>query len=195
MVRILVRGIGDMGSAVAHRLLRAAYGVVIHDDPKPTTTRRGMAFADAVFDGRAELVGAEAIRIDNLEHLPGVVAERKRTPPEVQRGLAYKRWGTRRNPRASQKRPERIPPSAPSISRAAGPPGSLSWLVSGVRVFRQHPSSRRVRESGSFVCRKSCLASPSERMTKSLKGLIEPSARTALMKTPAPGRRCPPAKP
>jgi len=38
---ILVRGVGDIGSAVAHRLFREGYGVVIHDDPKPTMTRRG----------------------------------------------------------------------------------------------------------------------------------------------------------
>ena len=53
---VLVRGVGDIGSAVAHRLFGAGYGVVIHDDPQPTTTRRGMAFADAVFDGRASLL-------------------------------------------------------------------------------------------------------------------------------------------
>ena len=47
---VLVRGIGDIGSAVAHNLLRAGYGVVIHDSSKPTTTRRGMAFADAAFE-------------------------------------------------------------------------------------------------------------------------------------------------
>ena len=54
-LRAVVRGAGDIGSAVAHRLFREACAVVIHEDPKPTTTRRGMAFADAVFDGRTRL--------------------------------------------------------------------------------------------------------------------------------------------
>jgi hypothetical protein len=35
----LVRGVGDIGSAVAHLVF------VLHDEPAPTTTRRGMAFA------------------------------------------------------------------------------------------------------------------------------------------------------
>ena len=48
---VVVRGVGDVGSAVAHRLFVEGYAVVIHAGPTPTTTRRGMAFADAVFDG------------------------------------------------------------------------------------------------------------------------------------------------
>ena len=54
-----MRGIGDIGSAVAHALFIEGLRVVIHDDPAPTTTRRGMAFADAVFDGRATLDGVD----------------------------------------------------------------------------------------------------------------------------------------
>jgi xanthine dehydrogenase accessory factor len=44
---VIVRGLGDIGSAVAHLLFREGCGVVIHDDPRPAATRRGMAFADA----------------------------------------------------------------------------------------------------------------------------------------------------
>lgn len=64
---VLVRGIGDIGSAVAHLLFRTGYGVVIHGDPRPTTTRRGMAFADAVFDGEAVLDGVRAVQVGDLE--------------------------------------------------------------------------------------------------------------------------------
>jgi len=73
---ILVRGVGDIGSAVAHRLFREGYGVVIHDDPKPTMTRRGMAFADAAFDGHAVLDGVRAVRADDLERVKQVLARR-----------------------------------------------------------------------------------------------------------------------
>jgi hypothetical protein len=41
----LVRGVGDIGSAVAHLVFRKGYAVVRHDEPAPTTTRRDMAFA------------------------------------------------------------------------------------------------------------------------------------------------------
>ena len=115
-LRVLVRGVGDIGSAVAHRLFVAGHAVAIHDDEQPTTTRRGMAFADAIFDGRATLDGVEAIRVDEPEAVPEILAKktvvpivvrdftvvlgplapdvlidarmRKRDYPEVQRGLS-----------------------------------------------------------------------------------------------------------
>ena len=80
---VLVRGIGDIGSAVAHCLLRAGYGVVIHDSSKPTTTRRGMAFADAAFDGRAVLDGVEAVLADDLDHIQETLARRDVIPVHV----------------------------------------------------------------------------------------------------------------
>lgn len=113
---VVIRGIGDVGSAVAHSLFLAGHRVVIHDGPRPTATRRLMAFADAVFDGRAALAGVAAERFDDLDGVmealegrqvvPVVVGElssvlervrpdvlvdarmRKRSRPEVQRGLA-----------------------------------------------------------------------------------------------------------
>lgn len=65
MRRCLVRGIGDVGSAVAHALFGAGYAVVIHDSPAPTAHRRHMAFIDAVFDGTASLEGVTATRVDD----------------------------------------------------------------------------------------------------------------------------------
>jgi xanthine dehydrogenase accessory factor len=65
-LRILIRGSNDVASAVAHRLFREGYGVVIHDDPKPTVTRRKMAFADAIFDGEVTLEGVTAKRMEGV---------------------------------------------------------------------------------------------------------------------------------
>ena len=65
-LRILVRGSNDVASAVAHCLFSARYGVVIHDDPKPTVTRRKMAFADAIFDGETTLMGVTARRVEGV---------------------------------------------------------------------------------------------------------------------------------
>ena len=89
---------------------------MLHESTEPAVTRRGMAFADAVFDGRAELDGMQGVRIDDpleisrcllaraaipvvvldlarlLEHVhPDVLVDarmRKRARPEIQRGLA-----------------------------------------------------------------------------------------------------------
>lgn len=113
---MLVRGVGDIGSAVAYRLFTAGAAVILHDGPQPTTTRRGMAFADAVFDGRATLEGAVAVRVGTPDAVEQILASRaaipilvgdfgdvlltmrpdvlidarmrKRIQPEMQRGLA-----------------------------------------------------------------------------------------------------------
>ena len=117
MARVLIRGSGDVGSAVAHLLLGSGHTVVIHDVALPAAPRRGMAFADAIFDGSCELAGVRARRLelDDLadavlagcdEVLVSVAADlgevlaavtpavlvdarmRKRAEPEVQRDLA-----------------------------------------------------------------------------------------------------------
>ncbi len=82
-LRVLVRGVGDIGSAVAHRLFVAGHAVVIHDDERPTITRRGMAFADAIFDGRTTLDGVEAIRVDELDGVPAILARSTAVPVVV----------------------------------------------------------------------------------------------------------------
>jgi xanthine dehydrogenase accessory factor len=71
---VLVRGSGDVGSAVAVVLHRAGYGVAIHEIAAPFAPRRGMAFADAVFDGACELDGLTARRIDELDGLGAALA-------------------------------------------------------------------------------------------------------------------------
>ena len=115
MARVLIRGSGDVGSAVAHVLLRSGHDVVVHDVALPAAPRRGMAFADAIFDGACELAGIRGRRADGIYELaagaapgelllttaplgdvlaalkPDVLVDarmRKRAQPERQRGLA-----------------------------------------------------------------------------------------------------------
>jgi xanthine dehydrogenase accessory factor len=83
MIIVVVRGIGDIGSAVAHRLLQERYAVVLHDVPMPTTTRRGMAFADAVFDGHATLEGVHAVRAHDLARVKESLDSRNAIPVYV----------------------------------------------------------------------------------------------------------------
>ena len=73
-LRILVRGSGDIASAVAHRLFEAGYAVVIHDVSQPTTTRRKMAFTDAIFEGCATLENVEARLVEKRSLLRGWLA-------------------------------------------------------------------------------------------------------------------------
>ena len=66
---ILVRGSGDVGSAVAHTLFKADYTVVIHDSAQPSATRRRMSFCDAIFDGNAALDGVSAQLYEDISEL------------------------------------------------------------------------------------------------------------------------------
>lgn len=67
--RILVLGSGDIGSAVAHLLFLHGIDVVLADTPAPAHPRRGMAFTDAWFGGRATLDGVVALLVADVEDL------------------------------------------------------------------------------------------------------------------------------
>jgi xanthine dehydrogenase accessory factor len=77
---VLVRGSGDVGSAVAHLLFTAGHSVAVHDVALPAAPRRGMAFADAIFDGRCQLAGVDARLVDDPSALPAALAEHREVP-------------------------------------------------------------------------------------------------------------------
>lgn len=62
----LVRGCGDIGSAVAYALFLTGHNVVIHDVPDPSFARRGMSFTDAMFEGVASLEGIGGRRTGDI---------------------------------------------------------------------------------------------------------------------------------
>jgi xanthine dehydrogenase accessory factor len=82
-VQIIVRGVGDIGSAVARHLFREGHAVVLHDVPMPTATRRGMAFIDAVFDGHALLEGVHAVRAHDLKRVHEALTAHRAIPVYV----------------------------------------------------------------------------------------------------------------
>lgn len=66
MALCLVRGCGDIGSAVAHALFAAGHAVLIHDVADPSFARRGMAFTDAMYEGTACLEGVIGRRMSDI---------------------------------------------------------------------------------------------------------------------------------
>ena len=48
---VIVRGGGELGTAVAHRLHRVGYSVLILEKSRPSALRRELSFSDAVYDG------------------------------------------------------------------------------------------------------------------------------------------------
>lgn len=77
---VVVRGIGDIGSAVAHKLFTAGYRVMIAEDPLPAAPRRGMSFTDAAFDGSAVLEGVTATTFQNPSRLAKALQVRREIP-------------------------------------------------------------------------------------------------------------------
>ncbi|MFH1502046.1 MAG: selenium-dependent molybdenum cofactor biosynthesis protein YqeB [Candidatus Eisenbacteria bacterium] len=65
---VVVRGGGDLGTGVAHRLFVAGYRVVVLETEHPTVVRRSAAFAEAVTSGSASVEEVEA-RLANLADL------------------------------------------------------------------------------------------------------------------------------
>jgi len=57
---VVVRGGGDLGTGVAHRLVRAGYGVIVLEASAPTAVRRLVAFCEAVREGSVIVEGVEA---------------------------------------------------------------------------------------------------------------------------------------
>jgi xanthine dehydrogenase accessory factor len=69
MATCLIRGAGDVGSAVAHILFANGHEVFVHDNPAPAHLRRGMSFVDALFCGSAQLdkvIGKKARDVKDL---------------------------------------------------------------------------------------------------------------------------------
>lgn len=72
---IIVRGGGDMATAVIHRLWRAGFRVLALETDRPSAIRRQVAVSEAIYDGRATVEGMTAVRIDTVSSCDAVWAE------------------------------------------------------------------------------------------------------------------------
>lgn len=54
---VLIRGAGEMASAVAHRLFRSGFPVIMLELPQPLAVRRMVSFAQAMYTGSHEVEG------------------------------------------------------------------------------------------------------------------------------------------
>ncbi len=60
---VLIKGAGDLGTGVAHRLHRVGMRVVVTELPQPLVIRRPVAFANAVYEGAVTVEGVTARRV------------------------------------------------------------------------------------------------------------------------------------
>lgn len=64
---IVIRGGGDLASGVAMRLYRAGLRVLITELAQPLVVRRLVSFAEAVYEGQAQVEGVTGQRVDDLD--------------------------------------------------------------------------------------------------------------------------------
>jgi xanthine dehydrogenase accessory factor len=64
---VLIRGGGEMATGIAHRLHRCHMRVLITEMAMPTSVRRNVAFAEAVYEGVQIVEGVKAVRVGSCD--------------------------------------------------------------------------------------------------------------------------------
>lgn len=66
---IVIKGAGEVASGVAHYLFSKGFKIIMTEIPKPTTQRRTVAFAEAVFSEENEVQGIKGKRAENYSEI------------------------------------------------------------------------------------------------------------------------------
>ncbi|MCW2274686.1 xanthine dehydrogenase [Rhodoblastus acidophilus] len=71
----VILGTNEIASALAVKLRKGGYHVILTHEPCPPVLRRGMAFDDALYDDECELDGVRARKAEDAVHLAEIAAE------------------------------------------------------------------------------------------------------------------------
>ena len=74
---ILIKGGGEVASAVAHKLFRAHFRVCMTEIPHPVAVSRGVAFCEAIYDGEKQVEGVVAELVSSAEDFSQTWTENK----------------------------------------------------------------------------------------------------------------------
>ncbi len=66
-MRVVVRSGGDLGTAVAHKLHRSGFKVLVLETDNPLAIRRTVAFSEAVAEGQCQVEDTEAKLVRNFQ--------------------------------------------------------------------------------------------------------------------------------
>ena len=66
---VIVRGGGDLASGTIQKLHRSGFRVLVLEVPEPTAIRRSVSFSEAVYEGKVEIEGIEAIHVYTLREI------------------------------------------------------------------------------------------------------------------------------
>jgi xanthine dehydrogenase accessory factor len=68
---VLIRGAGEMATGVAWRLYQSRFKILLTETPQPLAVRREVSFCEAVYEGRKQVEGVEAVLIHSPNELAG----------------------------------------------------------------------------------------------------------------------------
>jgi xanthine dehydrogenase accessory factor len=74
---ILIKGGGEVASAVAHKLTRSRFRVCLTEVAQPVAVSRGVAFCEAIYDGEKEVEGVVARLVTSTEEIDAAWTEGK----------------------------------------------------------------------------------------------------------------------
>jgi len=74
---VLIRGGGEIASAVAHKLARSHFKICLTEIARPLAVSRMVAFSEAIYDGEKEIEGVVARRITSTEDVNSCWRENK----------------------------------------------------------------------------------------------------------------------
>ena len=74
---VLIKGGGEVASAVAHKLARSRFKVCLTEIPQPVAVSRGVTFCEAIYDGEIGVEGVVAKRITSAEEITPTWKENK----------------------------------------------------------------------------------------------------------------------
>ena len=72
---VVIRGGGDMGTGVAHKLYKSGFNVIVAEIESPLVIRRKVSFAQAVFDGQTVVEDVKAVKALSREEINTILNE------------------------------------------------------------------------------------------------------------------------
>ncbi|KAB3532446.1 EF2563 family selenium-dependent molybdenum hydroxylase system protein [Alkaliphilus pronyensis] len=72
---VLIKGAGDIATAVAHKLFRSGFKIIMTDIDKPTCVRRYVSFANCIYEGEWQVEGVKAKKACNIEEANLIISE------------------------------------------------------------------------------------------------------------------------
>ncbi len=71
---VVLRGAGDIGTGVIHKLIRSGFRVLALEIEKPTAIRTAVAFSSAIYSGATEIEGIKGIRTESVAEAQNIMA-------------------------------------------------------------------------------------------------------------------------